>query len=187
MNATHGLEINKFALRLVSTILLVSLGYILITSERRQQAQHVNFPTAATIALKNQIRQTNSLPQTELLQLLAQQDNFARDTLALLSEQTQQSAALEVTLNRHFHSWQQQQPDHATVQLDLAQCDIDICIVSISGIASLSASQQQKVAESLQFQTALHSTALPIGGLMNTEKGQVFRQVLATNPRFAPN
>jgi hypothetical protein len=185
MNATHGLEINKFALRIVSTILIVSLGYIIITSERRQQAQHVNLPTVATTALKNQIRQSNSLPQTELLQLLAQQNNFARDSLALLSEQTQESAALEVSLNHHFHSWQQQQADHATVQLDLAQCDVDICIISVSGMSSLSASQQQKIADSLQFQTALRSTALPIGGLMNHEKDKVFRQVLATNPRFA--
>lgn len=180
MNASHGLEINKFALRIVLTILIVCLAYIAISSQRRQPVQ-----SAAVVAMQNQLQSDEGLPERTLLQLLAQPDHFVRDSLALLSGQVQDSVDAEIALQQYFFNWQQQQPSYASVSLQLARCNPKLCIVSLVDVSALTPTQQQQLASSLQFSSAIPTSAPPLGGLLTSGERTVYRQILPLHPKFA--
>lgn len=203
MNASHGLEINKFALRIIITIAIVCLAYLAITWERRQKmaqpigvtsSQHSEFaplatapsataPSAATTATAR-----HSADAASLLADTLDNQQFISQALALTQHKTAGAARAEIALNRYFVSWQQQQPQFAALQLELAQCAAQFCVLAVNGFAALTPAQQTAAEQALRFEQALDNTVTGVSGvagvsrIMSTATAPQWRAVVRLAP-----
>lgn len=203
MNASHGLEINKFALRIIITIAIVCLAYLAITWERRQKmaqpiavtsSQHSEFaplatapsataPSAATTATAQ-----HSADAASLLADTLDNQQFISQALALTQHKTADAARAEIALNRYFVSWQQQQPQFAALQLELAQCAAQFCVLAVNGFAALTPAQQTAAEQALRFEQALDNTVSGVSGvdgvsrIMGTAAAPQWRAVVRLAP-----
>lgn len=182
MNASHGLEINKFALRIVTTIVIVCVAYIAITWQRHQKIT----PQAAAIAsqpasqtpaqtLTTQTPTTKQAPTAGAAALLAESlshGQFISQALQLTQHKTAAAARAEIALNRYFVSWQQQQPQFAALQLELAQCAAHFCLLAVSGFAELTPAQQAAAEQALRFEQALENSVAGVSHILPTATGQ---------------
>lgn len=167
MNASHGLEINKFALRIIITIAIVCLAYLAITWERRQKmaqpigvtsSQHNEFAPSAT-ATAPTVTARHSADAAGLLADSLDNQQFISQALALTQHKTAAAARAEIALNRYFVSLQQQQPPFAALQLELAQCTAQFCVLAVNGFAELTPAQQAAAEQALRFAQVLDSSA----------------------------
>lgn len=189
MNASHGLEINKFALRIVTTIVIVCVAYIAITWQRHQKitpqpvaiASQPASQTPSTQKLTSQTLTTAQPPTAEqtptadasaLLDESLSNEQFISQALQLTQHKTAAAARAEIALNRYFVSWQQQQPQFAALQLELAQCAAHFCLLAVSGFAELTPAQQAAAEQALRFEQALENSVAGVSHILPTATGQ---------------
>lgn len=188
MNASHGLEINKFALRIVTTIVIVCVAYIAITWQRHQkitpQPLAIASQPAITQTLSSQTPTTAQAPTADAASLLADtltNQQFISQALQLTQHKTAAQARAEILLNRYFVSWQQQQPQFAALQLELAQCAAQFCLLAINGFAELTPAQQAAAEQALRFEQALDSSVAGVSRIMGSATQQ-WRAVITLAP-----
>lgn len=203
MNASHGLEINKFALRIVTTIVIVCVAYIAITWQRHQKIAPQPVAIASQPAsqmpaqpLTTQTPSTAQQPTTEqaptadasaLLDESLSNEQFISQALQLTQHKTAAQARAEVALNRYFVSLQQQ-PQFAALQLELAQCAAQFCLLAINGFAELTPAQQAAAEQVLRFEQALDNTvtgvssAAGVSRLVGTAAALQWRAVVSLAP-----
>lgn len=205
MNASHGLEINKFALRIVTTIVIVCVAYIAITWQRHQKitpqpvaiaSQPASQTTAQTLATAQTLtpqtlasqppiaEQTPTADASALLDESLSHEQFISQALQLTQHKTAAAARAEIALNRYFVSWQQQQPQFAALQLELAQCTAHFCLLAVSGFAELTPAQQTAAEPALRFEQALensvagHSSVAGVSRIVDTATTKQWRAVI---------
>lgn len=181
MNASHGLEINKFALRIVTTIVIVCVAYIAITWQRHQKITPQPIAIASQTPSTAQQPATKQAPTVDAATLLAESlsnEQFISQALQLTQHKTAAAARAEVALNRYFVSLQQQQPQFAALQLELAQCAAQFCVLAVDGFAELTPAQQAAAEQALRFEQALENTVAGVSSvagvsrIMGTATGQ---------------
>jgi|GEM_PF-5390338 len=212
MNASHGLEINKFALRIVTTIVIVCVAYIAITWQRHQKitpqpvaiasqpasqtpaqtlttaqpitSQTLTSQTPAQTLTTAQPPTTEQIPTADASALLDESlshEQFISQALQLTQHKTAAQARAEVALNRYFVSLQQQQPQFAALQLELAQCAAQFCVLAVDGFAELTPAQQTAAEQALSFEQALDSSVAGVSRILNTTNKQ-WRAVITLAP-----
>lgn len=193
MNASHGLEINKFALRIVTTIVIVCVAYIAITWQRHQKItpQPVAIASQPASQMPAQPLTTQTLTQTPSQTLTTAQqptteqaptadasalldeslsnEQFISQALQLTQHKTAAQARAEVALNRYFVSLQQQ-PQFAALQLELAQCAAHFCVLAVDGFAALTPAQQAAAEQALRFEQALDNTVAGVSSVAGVSR-----------------
>ena len=137
------------------------------------------------------MRQTSQLPAKTLESLLFIEQNFETELAALLVDKSADSIEVEQQLPENFASWQQQQPEFNQLTLDTVQCNRDICVVSINGLAALDQGGRERLERAILSEhkaTLLPKKSTASAGVFSeivNSHGHFFRVAYPINPRFS--
>lgn len=117
-------------------------------------------------------------------------DNFMSETPNYISDnKTNESVENQLYLYQTFYNSIHSIPVFSDLSLELAECDIDVCVVSLAGLERLSKDEISQLEDEMLFNKQGLAKVAEMGsggtyGIVNKDGYSYFRIVYITNPRF---
>ncbi|WP_213996469.1 hypothetical protein [Arsukibacterium sp.] len=137
----------------------------------------------------NQIVNNQTFDSQRFNSLLFSDDFMTETPNYITANQTNESVENQLYLYQTFYDSLRNTPEFSNLSLELAECDIDLCIVSLAGVEQLSKDEISQLEDELLFnKQGLSKVAVNGGGgtygMVEKDGYSYFRIVYITNSRF---